>query len=364
MSPQPSRFDKSPIEPSGVGDDLVFGEGLRLVAIPKPLIAQILAQVYQGIRTLTRGGLEVGGLLVGPKAGGDGVVVDGIIPLPIEYGRGPSFQMSSSDLTSIVPAMESVQGDTSKAVVGFYRSRTRGDGTLRESDYEILDSIERAHLSFAADFRCCFVVGPMSESVALVRISMRNGDGWDEMPPFTLRTELFSIGTVPSSAALLQMPPSLHTERCQIDSSVSLSTVQPGDEPQVSEHRATPPAIGGWSVWRARIWLYAAACLVCAASIAGVYRWAVRKQPQSEANIPAQTNAPRAHLGFSATLEGSVWKLAWDRAAMDALNPTRWLFCQFRTAASCNRYPWCQRTSRVGASFTRRKAAILAFKCV
>src|SRR5450631_593091 len=101
MSPQPSRTDKSRTEALGVGDDLVFGEGPRSLALPKHLMAQIWAQVYQGMRTLARGGLEVGGLLVGPKADA-GRVVDGIIPLPIEYRNGPSFSMSSSDLASMV----------------------------------------------------------------------------------------------------------------------------------------------------------------------------------------------------------------------------------------------------------------------
>jgi hypothetical protein len=84
MSPQPSRADKS-------SDVLVFGDGPRSLALPKHLMAQIWAQVNQGMRTLARGGLEVGGLLVGPKADA-GRVIDGIIPLPIEYRQGPSFQ--------------------------------------------------------------------------------------------------------------------------------------------------------------------------------------------------------------------------------------------------------------------------------
>jgi hypothetical protein len=320
MSPQPSRADKSPREPLGVGDELVWGEGPRSIALPKHLMAQIWAQVYQGMRALARGGLEVGGLLVGPKADG-GRVVDGIIPLPIEYRRGPSFRMSSSDLASLVSAIESVQGDPVKAVVGFYRSRTRGDGTLRESDREIFDTIERAHLSYALDFRCCLVLAPMSESVALACIALRSGDGWDEMHPFTLRSDLESISTLPSSTSLLRMPRTPDKETRLIDSRVSLPAVEPVTDESVHEQRAVSLAAGGSSAWRARNWLYAAVCLALAGGAAGSYRWAVRKQPQPTGNVRTQIDAPRAHLGFSATLEGSVWKLAWDRAAMDALNP-------------------------------------------
>ncbi len=117
-SPQPSPIGR--FSPAVTGsEDLVFGNDPQSsVAIPKTLMAQIWEQVAEGIQRLSRGGLEVGGLLVGPKVRGGGVVVDGIIPLPIEYRHGPSFRMSTSDLINIAPAIESVQSDLSKAVVG------------------------------------------------------------------------------------------------------------------------------------------------------------------------------------------------------------------------------------------------------
>ena len=324
MSPQPARAEKSPREALGVGHDLVFGEGPRSLALPKHLMAQIWTQVYQGMRALARGGLEVGGLLVGPRADG-GRVVDGIIPLPIEYRLGPSFRMSPSDLASIVPAIEVLQSDPLRAVVGFYRSRTRGDGTLRESDREIFDAIERAQLSLASDFgasdfRYCFVLAPVSESAALACIAFRGGDGWDEMDPFTLRADQVSTGALPSSTGLLQTgrPPD------EEDRSIS-PHVPPAVEPmtydRVYEQSAASLPAGGRSVLSSRIWLSAAVCLALAGGVAGAYRWAVKKQLQPAGNVRTQTDTPPAHFGFTATPEGSVWKLAWDRAAMDGLHP-------------------------------------------
>ena len=333
MSPHPGPVDKSPIQPRIAGEDFVFGEDPQSLALPMHVVAEIWGKVHQGMRTLARGGLEVGGLLVGPKTSGR-TVVDSIIPLPIEYRHGPSFQMSSSDLANIVPAIESVQGDGSKTVVGFYRSRTRGDGTLRESDHEIFNAIERAlvlpavtyvrlNSSSSTDFRWCFVVAPMSESAALVCVAMRNADGWEDMQPFTLRSDLFSSSTVPSSTGLLQMPrrQDLDKEEGPIGSPVSLSAAQPVTDHPELEQSAASLAVGRRDVWGARSWLYAAACVALAGGVAVPYRWAVRKQPQPTASVRTQTGVPRTHLGFSATPEGSVWKLAWDRAAMDALNP-------------------------------------------
>jgi len=328
MSPQPSRIEKFPQEATRAGDNLVFSTGPQSsLVIPKAVIAQLWAQVTEGTRILARGGLEVGGLLVGPKAFGDTVVVDEIIPLPIEYRHGPSFHMSSSDLAAIPPAMESVQEDQSKAVVGLYRGRTRGDTTMRQSDHEILDAIERVHPSFAADFRCFLVLAPMSESMALACIAMRDGSGWDEMPPIALRSNPLSIIASPSTA-LQQMSRKLQTEELAIHSPVPSSAVHPLAEDRVPErrvpdHSAASLAADRTGVRRGQIWLYAAACLVAVVLAAfGAYRWARRQQPQPAPIVPAEkTEAPRAHLGFSASREGPVWKLSWDRAVMDTLNP-------------------------------------------
>src|ERR1700722_9280020 len=127
MSPQPSRI-KLASEDLDVVNDVIFGESTgSSLTVPKTLIDQVWAQVNEGTRMLTRGGLEVGGLLVGPKGGGNHVVVDRIVPISIEYRYGPVFQMSPSDLAGIVLAVESVQNEPSKVAVGFYRSRTRGE---------------------------------------------------------------------------------------------------------------------------------------------------------------------------------------------------------------------------------------------
>ena len=85
--------------------------------------------------------------------------------------------------------------------------------------------------------------------------------------------------------------------------------------------------IGLRQIARARsvrlIFWYAAACLVTVAiAVGAAYRWTVMKQSQPAPSVHDQKgDAPQAHLGFSAAREGPVWKLSWDRAAMDALKP-------------------------------------------
>jgi hypothetical protein len=346
MSPKPSRITPFPLEASGVAEELVFGEeGRPSLVIPKALIAQIWAQVTEGTRMLSRGGgLEVGGLLVGPKVRGGKVAIDEIVPVAIEYEHGPSFQMSSSDLERISPAVESVQDDQSKVVVGFYRSRTRGDGTLRESDLEIFDAIQRAHTSYEADFRTCFVLAPVAESTALACIAVRYGGGWHEMQPFTLRSNPLAIIAMPPANALLPIVRNLHSDEPAMPQVLSNSAMQAvGEirtpERRLTEHRLTErrpneprlmeqqhplddspedaPLVAWVRAVPPKIWLYAAALMVLIAGLL-IYRGFKKTPEPLNTRVEATANT---HLGFSATREGPVWKLSWDRAAMDALNP-------------------------------------------
>ena len=229
MSTQPNPGIRlTPELPNG---DLVFGDSPQSsLAIPKALVAKISEHVNEGVRKLSPGGLEVGGLLLGPKVRRGRVVVAGIIPLPIEYRFGPSFQMSVFDLPSISAAIESVQSDPSNTVVGFYRSRRRDSRILRESDHDIFAAVEAAHKSFKEDFRCCLILAPTTESEALACIAMRNGNAWDEMQPYTVGLNPPSITSFPASTVLQHLTRDTHAQ--EQPASVAVSKVQPVIVPQ------------------------------------------------------------------------------------------------------------------------------------
>jgi len=288
MSTQPSpSVILSPQLPGG--DDLVFGDNPQSsLAIPKALLAKLSEHVNQGVRKLSPGGLEVGGLLVGPKVRGGRVVVAGIIPLHIEYEFGPCFQMSEFDLSNMAAAIESVQSDPSSAVVGFYRGRRVDSRMLRDSDHEIFAAVEAVHNSFAEDFRCCFILEPIAEFEALACIAMRNGNAWDEMQPYTLGLNLPSITSFPASTVLPHLTRDVHA----------------------ANHSSIRPA---------RNWMYVIAGIL-AIWTAGLYLSGGKEPSRSFPTAPAKA-VPR--LEFSAIFESPVWRLSWNRAAMDALKPVR-----------------------------------------
>jgi hypothetical protein len=293
--------------PNGVRkDDVVFGEDPKSsVAIPKTLMAEIWDQARDGVRSLKVGGLEIGGLLVGRKVNGERVVVEEAIPLTIEYREGPSFQMSSSDLAGIAPAIESAQ-HASKIVVGFYRSRTRGDGVLRPSDRVILEAIEKAHASFPEDFRCCVVLAPKTLTLAEVSVALHVGNGWMELRPITLQSNAFP-GLAESATSALE--PFARAEK-------PVPPPMPATRPRVPENR--PRRISPrYPVLKPAIWQYAAVALFAAGGM-----WVATAQPWTWWSPKQEATAPPVvHIGFSATREGPRWRLTWNPAAVDTLKP-------------------------------------------
>ena len=327
MSPQPSPVRRFPLEDLAETGSLIFGEASPSpLTIPKALIAKIWGQVEEGVRIVPRGGVEVGGLLVGPKSRGSGVVVDGVIPLLIEYEHGPVFRMSSSDVAKVAASVQSVQVDPSKAVVGFYRSQTRGSETFRDSDREIFDAIEQTHTSFASDFRCYFVLSPVSKTEMLTCVSVCNGEDWDGLQ-CTLRSNPLSVQATSSYAQPGSVP-----DEVQVSDPVEASLVPAVPQtvpPLTTEPRNTLPdlkpllhkvvsaVLTAVKTTRppSKRFYVVGGVLVLAGAFGG-YRWSV-KSPE-----PAQKSVLSLHMGFSANREGPVWRLSWDRDAMALMKPS------------------------------------------
>ena len=159
------------------------------IAVPNTVLSQIFEEVDSGFRMLHRGGMEIGGLLVGPKPEGADLLVEEALPLGIEYKSGPVFKLSPTELDNIDSTVKSIQESEPSAIVGFYRSVTRGRDGLLDSDSEILEAIERADLA-SGPVRCCLLFVPLSRSEMSVRVSMRDGDHWDQTE-MTIRRDPF-----------------------------------------------------------------------------------------------------------------------------------------------------------------------------
>ena len=85
-------------------------------------------RVTEGLKSLPRRGLEVGGLLLGwvDKGGELSVIVQDFEPFEAEHVRGPSYSLSDADRGRLEQRIEYWQSNPAGlSVVGYYRSHTR-----------------------------------------------------------------------------------------------------------------------------------------------------------------------------------------------------------------------------------------------
>lgn len=120
------------------------------------VLEEIRHEVAEGFQKLSRGGIEVGGLLYGLREG-QTVRITAIRPAGCEHSSGPSFRLSERDRAAL---REQIRQDLEDprleglVCVGWYVSHTRTEITLTESDQEIFATY------FAQPWQVTLVVRP------------------------------------------------------------------------------------------------------------------------------------------------------------------------------------------------------------
>jgi protein TonB len=101
--------------------------------------------VLEGVDRRPGQKFEVGGLLVGSTS--DGIHIDEIQPLAIEYRFGPSFWLSSADVEKWKQAIEQFRDNGARKIIGHFRSQRTGGSPLHEAapqdvDHAIADLLQ------------------------------------------------------------------------------------------------------------------------------------------------------------------------------------------------------------------------------
>jgi proteasome lid subunit RPN8/RPN11 len=106
------------------------------------VIEEIRHEVAEGFQKLSRGGIEVGGLLYGVKEE-QTVRIMAIRPMACEHASGPTFRLSERDRAALHEQIRHDAADSrleDLVCVGWYVSHTRTEITLSESDQEIFST--------------------------------------------------------------------------------------------------------------------------------------------------------------------------------------------------------------------------------
>src|ERR1051326_2419836 len=104
-----------------------------------PVLRAICAAAAKGASQLRRGGLEVGGILLGRRAG-DGVRGLATRSIKCEYRFGPSFVLSDNDRVMLEQSLNRLQLEPDLAAlepVGCYYSHSRHGADLTPSDIDV-----------------------------------------------------------------------------------------------------------------------------------------------------------------------------------------------------------------------------------
>ncbi len=137
------------------------------------VIEEIRYAVAEGFQRLSRGGIEVGGILYGTR-GEKSVRIQAMRPIACEHARGPAFLLSDKDRKAL---NEQIAADASDPQleglisVGWYLSHTRSDILLSESDLEVYS------IFFPAPWQVTLVVRPGRGGVMRAGFFVREADG-------------------------------------------------------------------------------------------------------------------------------------------------------------------------------------------
>jgi proteasome lid subunit RPN8/RPN11 len=120
------------------------------------VIEEIRHAVAEGFQRLSRGGIEVGGILYGARDGRT-VRILAMRPIACEHARGPSFLLSDKDRIMLNEQLTADAEDPhleGLISVGWFLSHTRSEITLSDSDLELYS------IFFPAPWQVTLVVRP------------------------------------------------------------------------------------------------------------------------------------------------------------------------------------------------------------
>ena len=137
------------------------------------VIEEIRHEVSEGFQKLSRGGLEVGGILYGTREGRT-VRLLAIRSINCEHARGPAFQLSDSDQSTLKDELERNAEDPRLAdltCLGWFVSHTRSEIMLNETDLEIYEQY------FNAPWQVTLVIRPGRGGAMRAGFFVREHDG-------------------------------------------------------------------------------------------------------------------------------------------------------------------------------------------
>lgn len=100
------------------------------------MLEEVRLAVMDAFFSLPRGGVEVGGVLVGKRREQEIEIAD-YVPIDCEHAFGPSFTLSQRDVERLRETLQTIREKDGREAVGWYHSHNRSGIFLSESNLEI-----------------------------------------------------------------------------------------------------------------------------------------------------------------------------------------------------------------------------------
>ncbi|MGH9667518.1 MAG: hypothetical protein ACRD9L_24105 [Bryobacteraceae bacterium] len=140
---------------------------------PASLLRQIHTYVLDGFQRLSRGGMEVGGVLFGSREAGR-ITLQAWRPMSCEYARGPCFVLSDADKSDLKKLLAACARDPQLRdlePLGWFASHTRGGLTLLAPDRELYQEC------FPESWQVTLLLHPQRDAATRAGFFVREPDG-------------------------------------------------------------------------------------------------------------------------------------------------------------------------------------------
>lgn len=189
------------------------------------VVEQIRILATDGFHRLSRGGIEVGGVLFGAHAKGV-VRIDAMRQVSCTYSRGPSYLLSQADRLQFQRTVESHRTDPGLdglIPVGWFVSHTRSDLALTEFDLEVFKEY------FPEDWQVALILRPDRTGATRAGFFPRPAEGAapGTASPLEFQLDVFHHADAApvSNPVAIERPPAARRPRARIE------TADPVDRP-------------------------------------------------------------------------------------------------------------------------------------
>lgn len=241
------------------------------------VLEEIRAAATVGIRQLSRGGLEVGGVLFGSR-GANSIRISSWSPIRCEHAHGPAFLLSQNDHMALARLLQKAQPDdqNGRHPLGWFVSHTKSGLTMLEADLEIFEHY------FQWSWQTTLVLNPSRQGSAEAGFFVRDANG-------KLKSDAsYQTFTVePAVTPVVKRP------------GQRLANTEQSEEPAPARHAAPPRSVeGAFTGRRALIWVVP----VLLAIIVLALMWERNGSPPKTPTF-----------AFRASDAGGAIRLEWDK---------------------------------------------------